>query len=449
MRQHAIHRRSASAVLAVGIMLMACAIPALAQNQNAYKVQLVVNGSNLISGSGIAPGPVNLARTLSVGGVTADLSAAADKHVGAKASLSGTGAAQARVQADASYNFFLQPPPGANVKGGKLVLHVVLEGTAVGDADVHLVAAVHADFGKGTQSALISDATTKRVEFDLVADIAPFIEDLTKAEGTVHLHLDASAKLGGASNQVSSAEATNATRVTGFRVLNGAGVQVTGFGLNVSGGTTIPEVNQPIISPPVVGLATAVEFYNADVQALLRVVGAGRDRQARQRHVRRLDPYRTDVQRGHCRGPGTGRRVPLLHRGVSRRRARTSMRRADWAARARSPTTSGSSRATSSTWTFPGATGECPAGSVPVYRLLQQWPGRRAEPPLHHERRDADADARRGLRGRRGRGRRGVLRAAVDAGGHVGRGLEKRGSGAHVSRLFRPEQSRDGDRYPR
>jgi hypothetical protein len=80
---------------------------ALAQNQNAYKVQLVVNGSNLISGTGGGPGAVNLARTLNVGGVTADLSAVADKHVGAKASLSGIGAAQARVQADASYNFFL------------------------------------------------------------------------------------------------------------------------------------------------------------------------------------------------------------------------------------------------------------------------------------------------------------------------------------------------------
>ena len=62
---------------------------------------------------------------------------------------------------------------------------------------------------------------------------------------------------------MSSAEATNATRVTGFRVLDGAGVQVAGFGLNVAGGTTIPEVNPPIISPPIVGKATAVEFYNA------------------------------------------------------------------------------------------------------------------------------------------------------------------------------------------
>jgi hypothetical protein len=202
------------------------------------------------------------------------------------------------------------------VKGGKLVLHVILEGTAVGDADVHLVAAVHADFGKGTQSALISGATTKRVEFDLVADIAPFIEDLTKAEGTVHLHLDASAKLAGASNQVSSAEATNATRVTGFRVLDGAGVQVSGFALNVSGGATIPEVNLPIISPPVVTLATAVEFYNATFKHYF--VSSAPD------EIAKLDsgtfagwtPYRTDVQRGHCRRAGAGRRVPLLHRGV-------------------------------------------------------------------------------------------------------------------------------------
>lgn len=244
----------------LGATLLAIAPPALADLSNGYKVVVSINGQYALNvGGGGGREPVAYEKAINQSGVNAMIGVAANQYAGAKAVLSGSGVADARVTSSTQYTFNLKPPAGANVKGGKLVLHVVLEGTATGNADLHALAAVQADFGNGTGSATISDDKTTRAEFDVVTSIAPFIEDLEKAEGTVHLHVDATAKLSGGGNASAGATASNNTRVTGFKVLNSAGSQVTGFAMVAAGGN-IPESTGQGGGG---GKTVAVEFFHA------------------------------------------------------------------------------------------------------------------------------------------------------------------------------------------
>lgn len=244
----------------VSAALLLIATPAVADLSNGYKVVLSINGQYALNVSGGGGrDPIAYENTIKQSGVSATIGVAANQYAGAKAVLSGSGAADARVTSSTQYTFDLKPPAGANVKGGKLVLHVALEGTVTGNADLHALAAVQADFGNGSGSASISDDKTLRAEFDVVTPIAPFIEDLEKAEGTVHLHVDATAKLPGGGNASAAANASNNTRVTGFKVLNSAGTQVTGFTMVAAGGN-IPESTSRSGGG---GKATAVEFFHA------------------------------------------------------------------------------------------------------------------------------------------------------------------------------------------
>lgn len=254
-------RRLAAALAAAAGL--ACAAPAAADLLNSYKVILSIGGADLINAHGGGPGPQTGSGSRSQGGVTANLSAEANQFTAAKVDLSGTGSAVGKVQANTSFTFMLKPPAGASVKGGRLVLRVALEGTATGDADVHLLAGVQADFGKGEGSALISHPSTPRVEFDVAVPIAAFIEDIEKAPGTVHLHVDATARLAGGAAATATAEAKPATRVVSFKVENGAGAQVPGFTMAAAGGN-IPEASAVGPLPPATApKVAAVEFYNA------------------------------------------------------------------------------------------------------------------------------------------------------------------------------------------
>ena len=242
----------------------ACLLAAAAQAEvvNFYHVTLNVSGSNTLNVQGGGPNkPAQTSGTRNEGSVTAVLGADVDRYASAKVELSGSGNADARVQASSSFNFHLQPPAGANVKGGKLVLHVLLEGTATGNADLHLVTSVQTDYGNASANASISDVATQRTEFDVSLTIAPFIEDLSKADGKVHFNLIATATL--ANGMPAAANATPNTKVTGFRVFNSTGAQVPGFSMVADGGN-IPELSAVGPTPPVTGTkVTATEFYHA------------------------------------------------------------------------------------------------------------------------------------------------------------------------------------------
>ncbi|MCC6194288.1 MAG: hypothetical protein IT518_07450 [Burkholderiales bacterium] len=236
------------------------AAPLHAEIINGYHVILTVDGSTSINVSGGGPNtPAQISATKTVGNVTANLAVDANQHTSAKAELSGSGNATARVTASTRYSFHLEPPAGArSVKGGKLVLHVALEGTATGDSDLHLLSSVQADFGNATGSTTITDGTTLKAEFDVITTIAPFIDDISKANGTVRLALEARANLAGSA--AAAANATTGTRVTGFRVLDATGAQVTGFTMVADGGN-VPETTGG--APSGGSKKPAIEFYHA------------------------------------------------------------------------------------------------------------------------------------------------------------------------------------------
>lgn len=248
-----------------GVVALACtatlalfATAARAEVVNGYHILLQINGNPTVNVHGGGPNAaVHDAGTRNEGGVAADFSVDADRFTAARMSLSGSGSATGRVQATSTFGFHLVPPAGANVKGGNIVLHVVLDGSTTGSADLHLATSVRTDVSTGSGSGVINDAGTHRVEFDVPVSIPVFIDDLTKLGARINMNLIAQATLSGGA--AASATATPNTRVAGFRVLNSAGVQVPGFTMVTDGGN-IPELTA---GPPSGGTkVVAVEFYH-------------------------------------------------------------------------------------------------------------------------------------------------------------------------------------------
>jgi len=255
-------------------LLLLAAASAHADIHNGYQVHISVNGSKVDQSAGLSNDGTGIAHALTFGGATVDLAVNANQFTSAKASVSGTGTGYAKIGASSTYSFTLTPPAGApSVKGGKVVFRVALEGTATGNADLHLVTAIRSDMGKATASAVISDATTKREEFDVVLPIAAFIEDIGKVNAEIFQHLDATAKIDGSGT--SAAEATQGTRVINFRVFTAAGAQVPGFTMVAAGGN-VPEGSAVgPTPPPVAAKVVAVEFYNAAFQHYFVSANAG------------------------------------------------------------------------------------------------------------------------------------------------------------------------------
>lgn len=242
------------------VVLSMLALAARADVVNSYSALLVIDGVTVLDARGGGPNvTAQGSGTRSQGGVVANLSAEANRYTAANVQLTGSGNASAHVQAGSTFGFHLDPPAGANVKGGKLVLHVELTGSAAGDADVHLVTSVQSDFGDGSGNATISQGAAHTVEYDVVVPIATFIDDLSRAPGRIHMALVVTAAM--TPGTTASAEATTGTRVTGFRVLNAAGAQVSGFTMTADGGN-LPEL--PAVGPnPGIAKVTAVEFHHA------------------------------------------------------------------------------------------------------------------------------------------------------------------------------------------
>lgn len=271
------HSRKPSALallrsLLCGFLALAASF-AHAEILNAYHVVLNVDGNASVNVTGGGPNaPAQASTTRTINAVTATLEADANQYVSGKAVLSGSGNANAHVTSSTRWGFHLVPPAGApSVKGGKLILHVTLVGAATGNADVHLLTSVQADFGNGTGSATITDAATKQTEFEVATTIAPFIENIANASGSVRLVLDARATLAGSTG--ASATATTGTKVTGFRVLDATGAQVKGFTMAADGGN-VPEL-AAAGGPSGGSKVVAVEFYHAGFKHYFVSANAG------------------------------------------------------------------------------------------------------------------------------------------------------------------------------
>lgn len=245
-----------------GTAILLWAVVGLAQAEvvNSSHIVLTIGDSTVLNLQGGGPNvPAQGSGSRTQGGVTANLAVDVNRYTAASINLTGSGNANAHVQGGSSFGFHLAPPAGANVKAGKLMLRVVLTGSASGNADVHLVTSVQSDFGSGSGNATISEGATHAVEFDVAVPIAPFVDDLSLAPGRIHMALVVTATV--TPGNTAYAEATTETRVTGFRVLNSAGTQVSGFTLIADGGN-LPELaaSGP---PPGIARLTAVEFHHA------------------------------------------------------------------------------------------------------------------------------------------------------------------------------------------
>ena len=141
------------------------------------------------------------------------------------------------------------------------------------------------------------------------------------------------------------------------------------------------------------------------VRPLLRHQHRRRDREARQRHVRRVDAHRRVVQRvrdGAARQRG---RVPVLQHGV--RAEELALLHARRGGMRRGQAESGLAvRGGRVRRAAAGCAGRVPGGHDGRLPDVQQRTGRRAEPSLHDEFLDARGDAREGLGPRRLRGAR-------------------------------------------
>ena len=188
-------------------------------------------------------------------------------QVGAKAFVSGTVAANAQVVATSRSTLSLVPPEGVNFAGGKLVVYAALAGGDIrGNATLDLKLDIRAYRGigwdaSGSDHVTIGDqAGSEEVEFDVVVNLPTNLDSTRQASVDFTLVATANANIAPAKGQAATAiaDARNAGRISGFRVLNAGGQQISGFTLSGSG-ARIPER-----AAPPSGLVRAVEFYNAE-----------------------------------------------------------------------------------------------------------------------------------------------------------------------------------------
>jgi hypothetical protein len=181
------------------------------------------------------------------------------------------------------------------------------------------------------------------------------------------LTLSLTANVPGGALLTSTAEAMNSFSVTGFRVFNAAGVQVTGFSMSPRG--YVPE------------LAPIPRALRASSSITTR-----RTASTSSPRCRRRSPISTAARHrdGSARAsrststPPRGRTSPrsAASTACSGRRVRTSTRRAVLGCEALLPT--------NPVWTYegdvfftyiPSANGGCPAGNIPVFRLYNNGMG--------------------------------------------------------------------------
>jgi hypothetical protein len=177
--------------------------------------------------------------------------------------MSSTANAQTTLTVTSDGSFGLDAPGGsfAGVAGGKVVLRMKLAGTILGTAtiagvaDVVMVTAEGASNGSAS-TTLADQPGPDSAEFEVAVAFPPGLTAADVVGIFPKLTLSLSASTAGGTPQTSVAESVNSFTVNGFRVLNSSGVQVTGFTM-----TPVGYIKE--LPPPPSGVARAIEYYNA------------------------------------------------------------------------------------------------------------------------------------------------------------------------------------------
>jgi hypothetical protein len=283
---------------------------------------------------------------------------------------------QANVTAVSDNTFTLLPPAGtssfAPVVGGRVVLYfkvageIVEAGAIAGRGDVRMTT-LQAPVEGSASRTLANQPGPDSAEFEIALAFPAGFTAQDFVTLAAKLTLDVSASVPGGSLRTSTADADEGVHVTGFRVFNAAGAQVTGFRMTPNG--AILEL------PPVpTGAARAVEYYNASygfyfvtsIPAEIADLDSGKT-PGWQRTGESFDVYTS---------AGTGRVAVCRFYGVFGVKSSHFYAPRGLGCEALLPTNSVWQYEGEVFYTFlPDANGACPADSVPVYRLYNNGQG--------------------------------------------------------------------------
>jgi hypothetical protein len=245
---------------------LACLCIAVEAFASSTSYSITVNGAVVDSDSLTFSGSgwVNRTRTTNNYSVSVQGGAYAGT-AGAIAQATASVPTQARVTSVYDGNFTLRPPAGissfAPVVGGRVVLYfkvagdIVASGTMAGTAGVRMTTLEGPVDGTGS-ATLANQPGPDSAAFEVSLAFPPGFTAQDFVLLAPKLTLEVSASVPGGSLATASAGAKNAFEITGFRVFNAAGAQVPGFRMTPGG--VIEE-----LAPVAVGTLLAVEYYNA------------------------------------------------------------------------------------------------------------------------------------------------------------------------------------------
>jgi len=363
-----------AAASSLALLVLGPPAPAFA---NSVRQQMVVSGATILDETTTRSGSMFINQSRSSNTYDGRLQGVVFQggEVGASASIAGTVNAQTQVTATGFGSFRLTRPAGISVAGGRVVLQTVLSGEVTGSATLELKVDVDllsdSATTTGSDSRKLADQPGReQVEFGVAVALPATItpqEDIF-VEPTLTLNVIASITPPGGQMRTSTADALDSGKVIGFRVLNAAGAQVTGFKL-AGGGKSIPE-----IAPPPVGKALAIEYFHAEFAHYFMTINAD--------EIAKLD---AGIIRGWQR---TGQSFNVYTTTAADLAAVCRFFSASFAPKSShfyAPRGLGCEAVlTNPAWTFegdvfftalPDANGGCPAGNVPVYRLYNNGQG--------------------------------------------------------------------------
>ena len=196
----------------------------------------------------------------------ADFLAFSSGDADARARNSANTAAIAQATVDNSdRRYVLKPPEGARFDGGRLIVYASLaDGDIVGNGSLEMRFGATAskpswpDQPSGSDQITVKDRPgSEDIELRAVVSLPAYLDSTLSVNVELGLLLKAAADIAPAGGALQTASAAAKGRITAFSVLNAAGVQVAGFQMSRSGKSLTERVAPP---PP---LLLAVEYFNA------------------------------------------------------------------------------------------------------------------------------------------------------------------------------------------